>query len=336
MISAHMQRTTAFRAIGTLAFLAAFIGGIGTVYANGKTLVVYSAGPKGLADHIEKGFGKKTGITVELFQSTTGKILSRLEAEKANPKADVVVLASWPSAQGLKDEGLLLPYPGAKNADKLFPTWIDKDDTYFGYSASALGIAYNTTLVKNPPQDWSDLTQAKWRDNVNFPDPSLSGSALDFVSGYIADYGQEGWSLFDALKKNGVLMSGANAEALAPVITGAKDVVIAGVDYMTYAARAKGEPVDMIYPKSGTVINPRPAMILKSSPHIPEAKAFIDYLLSDQAQEMVANAYLLPGRTDIPAKDRPSASQIPLLKYDWTWMAGHEQEISSKLTDLFK
>ena len=33
-------------------------------------------------------------------------------------------------------------------------------------------------------------------------------------------------------------------------------MVIAGVDYMTYSAKAKGEPVDIVYPKSGTVISP--------------------------------------------------------------------------------
>ena len=69
--------------------------------------------------------------------------------------------------------------------------------------------------------------------------------------------GQDGWNLFEQLKKNEVTVAGANQEALDPVVTGAKDMVIAGVDYMTYSAKAKGEPVDIVYPKSGTVISPR-------------------------------------------------------------------------------
>ena len=46
-------------------------------------------------------------------------------------------------------------------------------------------------------------------------------------------------------------------------------------------------------------MNPRPAMILKTAPNMDNAKAFVDYLFSDEAQQLVANAYLLPGRTDI-------------------------------------
>lgn len=47
-----------------------------------QTLTVYSAGPDGLAANIQQAFEEKTGMKVEMFQGTTGKILSRLEAEK--------------------------------------------------------------------------------------------------------------------------------------------------------------------------------------------------------------------------------------------------------------
>lgn len=67
-------------------------------------------------------------------------------------------------------------------------------------------------------------------------------------------------------------LAGANKPALESVIKGENDVVYGGVDYMVYAAKAKGEPVDIKYPKSGTAISPRPAFILKSSKHKDLAK----------------------------------------------------------------
>ena len=39
-------------------------------------------------------------------------------------------------------------------------------------------------------------------------------------------------------------------------------------------------------------------MILKTAPNMDNAKAFIDFLFSDEAQKLVADAYLLPGRGD--------------------------------------
>ncbi|MGW9529156.1 ABC transporter substrate-binding protein [Paenibacillus terrae] len=301
-----------------------------------QKLVVYSAGPDGLAKKLVAGYEAQSGVKVELFQGTTGKILARMEAEKANPVADVVVLASLPSVQGLKKDGLTLPYPDAKNADKLNPDWADKEGNYFSTSASALGIAYNTKLVKTPPTSWADLAKPEYKDQINIPDPSLSGSALDFMTGYLSAKGDGGWTLFEQYKANGVAMAGANQEALDPVITGAKSMVAAAVDYMTYKAKAKGEPIDIVYPKEGTVISPRPAAILKSTQHEQNAKAFIDYLLSDEAQKLVADASLLPGRTDVKADKRANLDEIPLLKNNWEWMGEHGPDVTEKFTQMFK
>lgn len=307
-----------------------------TAAPSGK-VVVYTAGPEGLATKIREGFEAKYGITVEQFDGTTGKVLGRLEAEKSNPVADVVILASWPSAMSMKEEGWTQSYAEAANADKLQEGWVDADKHLFGYSASALGITYNTKLVTEPPTDWSDLTDSKWKGLVNIPDPSLSGSALDFISGYLNDKGEDNsWSLFEQLKANEVAMAGANKEALDPVITGAKSAVMAGVDYMAYSAKAKGEPVDIIYPESGTVINPRAAMIMATSPNLDNAQLFIDYLLSDEAQALVTGAYLLPGRADIKADNRANTEDIKLLNYDWNWMSEQGEAISAQFLELFK
>lgn len=301
-----------------------------------KEVVVYSAGPDNLVKKITKGFEKQSGLKVKVFSSTTGKVLSRIKAEKAKPQADVVILASLSSAIGLKKDGMTETYANAKNANNLFDGWKDKDNNYFSYSGSALAIVYNTKSVKTPPKDWADLTSPKYKNQINVSDPSLSGSCLDFVSGYVNVNGEKGWNYFKDVKKNGAQMVGANNEALDPVITGEKSIVLAGVDYMTYAAKAKGEPVDLVYPSSGTVISPRPALILKGAKNKDNAEKFIDYLLSDEAQKMVANAYLLPGRKDIKVTGKANANDIKTLTVDWNWMADNGKDISSKFVNMFK
>jgi iron(III) transport system substrate-binding protein len=299
-------------------------------------LVVYSAGPKELAERIQKGFEAKTGIRVEMFQGTTGKILARMEAEKSNPVVDVVVLASLPAAQEMQKSGLTMEYKNAKNADKLISEWSDSEGHFFGYSASALGIVYNTKIVGTPPKDWLDLAKAEWNDKIVIPDPELSGSAIDFVTGYLSTTGETGWQLFEQYKKNNATVAGANEEALDLVMTGAKSIVVAGVDYMTYQAKAKGEPIDIIYPASGTVISPRTAAIVKTSKNTDNAKAFIDYLLSDEVQEIIAESYLLPGRKDINAKGRDNAEQIAVLNVDWVWMNANSDTVTKKFIQIFK
>ena len=61
------------------------------------------------------------------------------------------------------------------------------------------------------------------------------------------------------------------------VITGEKNATIAGVDYMAYKAKADGEPVEIIYPTSGTVVSPRAVGILKDAQHVESAQAYVDF-----------------------------------------------------------
>lgn len=80
-----------------------------TPVLSGK-VTVYMPSPAGLADKLATLFTEKTGVEVEQFQGTTGEILARLEAEQANPVADVVILASWSDGLSMKADDKLESY----------------------------------------------------------------------------------------------------------------------------------------------------------------------------------------------------------------------------------
>ena len=272
-------------------------------------LTVYTAGPGSLAKSLATGFEKQTGIQVNIFQATTGKVMARLEAEQASPQADVLISASWDTAEDLQQRGWLLPYqsPNAANVPDAFKT-----ADYVAQGISALGIVWNTQSGTPEPKNWQDLTGPAFKDKVTTPDPALSGASLDLLMGLQNGEGEKAWTLFQQLKENGMVISGPNAQAVTPVLQGAKAAVFGAVDYVTYNNIAQGEAVKVIFPESGTVVAPRPMMILKSSQHIDEAKKFVDYVLSDEGQQQVAKAWLMPARTDIKAQ-RPLITEIRLL-----------------------
>lgn len=296
-------------------------------------VVVYMPSPSGLNEDYIADFEERTGVTVELFEGTTGEILARLEAEKDNPVADVVVLASWSDGLSLKEEGGLMSYEDAANADLLYDDWVDEDNMLFGTSASAVGVIYNTTLIDNLNADWNDLGSDEYMDMLAIADPEKSGSCKDFLAGYMYST-DEDWSAFETMASIGMTVPGANKAALEAVTTGEKAILVAGVDYNAYSSIAKGEPIQIYYPESGTVINPRPAMILNTSQNVENAKAFIDYLISDSAQELVADAYLLPGRSDITCDNRTNVGDIPTFNTDWEWMMENADGIAAKLNEL--
>ncbi|MCC4957509.1 ABC transporter substrate-binding protein [Klebsiella pneumoniae] len=277
--------------------------------SSAHALTVYTAGPGSLAKSLASGFEQQTGVKVTVFQATTGKVMARLEAEQANPQADVLISASWDTAEDLHQRGWLLPFASA-NADQV-PANLKSAD-YIAQGVSALGIVWNSKSGTPEPKEWRDLTQPAFKDKVTTPDPALSGASLDLLIGLQNSMGDQAWQLFDDLKKNGMVVSGPNAQAVTPVMQGAKAAVFGAVDYVSYGNIQQGESLKVIFPASGTVIAPRPMMILKTSQHPGDAKAFIDYVLSPEGQAKVADAWLMPARRDVAAK-RPLLDALKLL-----------------------
>lgn len=297
------------------------------------TLTIYTAGPGGMAEALAEAFEEESGIDVDLFQSTTGDVLGRLEAEQGNPVADVVVLASLPPAMEYKESGLTHAYE-SEYADQLHEGWFDEDYHFYGFSAAALGLSYNTEMVDNVPEDWIDLAAEEFTDEIAIPDPSESGTARDFVTAYVEE---NGWELFEELEANGLNMAGANAPALDSVINGSNQMVMAGVDYMVYSNMASGEPVDIVFPESGTTVTPRPAFILESSQNIDAAEQYIDFILSDAGQQIVADAYLLPAREDVdPHEDRAPVEEIPALDVDWATLEDVGEDVLAEFLELMR
>lgn len=265
-------------------------------------LTVYTAGPNDLIKQLASGFEKQGGEKVEVFQADTGKVMARIESEASNPRVDVVISASWDSALDLDKRGWLLAYtsPNAKTVPAAY-----QGRSYVAQGLSALAIAWNPTSGTPRPTDWKDLATPAFSGKVTMPDPSRSGTALELLSGLQSQHGAQAWKLFGELKANGMNISGANAQALNPVLQGAKAAVFGAVDYVTFGTKADGEKVEIIFPSSGTVVAARPMMIFKSTKKVDQAKRFVDYVLSEEGQKIVASTYLIPARTDVAAQ-RPT------------------------------
>lgn len=291
-------------------------------------VTVYTAGPAALIEKLAAGFTAETGIKVNFFQATTGKVMARIEAEAANPVVDVLISASWDTATDFAKRDWLLPY-ASPNADKV-PDFL-KTDTAVAQGVSALAIAWNPSSGTPKPSEWSDLAKLEYKDLVNLPDPAQSGATFELVAALSSS---QGWALFDSLSANGAIVAGANAEALNPVLQGAKAAVFGAVDYISFNGKAKGENIEVIFPASGTVIAPRPVMILNWSKKQDEAKKFVDYVLSDDGQAIVASQNLMPARADIKA-ERPLIADLKILPVDAEAVYGKRAETLADFAKIF-
>lgn len=283
--------------------------------ADGK-LVLYTSQPNTDAQQTADAFmAKNPGVVVEWVRDGTPKILAKLRAEieAGQPQPDVLLIADVVTMEGLKAEGRLMAYPEA-NVSAIDASLVDKDKTYFSTKLITTGIVYNAR-APFVPQSWADLNKPEAKNLVVLPSPLTSGAAMIHtvtLTGNLA----EGWDFYGALAKNGAQASGGNGDVLKAVSGGDKMYGMI-VDYMPIREKAKGAPVEFVFPKEGVSAVTEPAAIL-STAHNPEAaKAFIDFLLSEEGQKLAVSQGYIPARADagMPA-GYPDRSTIKVLGYD--------------------
>lgn len=289
------------------------------VAVHAQTITVYASGPRGLDRHLAAAFEKSTGVHVNLWASSTGKVLARLQAEQNHPHADVIILADWSAGLALQSEHLIEPYrPEAILARLRTPLNLPADFIPMGADTVALVVNTQRLPANRTPKDWFVLTHSAYRHQVSMPSPMLSGTAADFVLGFLQQNGKKSWAYFKKLKRNGEIWPGPNAAALRPVLLGARSILMAGVGHTSLKAEQRGDSLTLIFPRSGTLLIPRPIVILRSSPHKTLAKQFVNYVLSNAGQKLVASALLIPAVNSVkPNPLWPNLDKVAFWKMDW-------------------
>jgi iron(III) transport system substrate-binding protein len=235
----------------------------GASAADGK-LVLYTSQPNTDAQQTVDAFmAKNPGIKVEWVRDGTPKILAKLRAEieAGQPQADVLLIADVVTMEGLKKEGRLLAYPQA-DVSGIDAALYDKNKTYFSTKLITTGIVYNTR-APFVPTSWEDLTKPEAKGLVAMPSPLTSGAAMIHTVTLTGNL-PEGWDYYAALARNGAQASGGNGDVLKAVSGGDKLFGMI-VDYMPIREKAKGAPVEFVFPKEGVSAVTEPVAILSTA-----------------------------------------------------------------------
>lgn len=275
------------------------LGGCGS--GGQERLVVYSAGPRVLAEQICESFSEATGVRVELFSATTGQIMAKVEAEKYHPRADVLLLAAETPMVGLKEAGRLHPYRPSALGDPR-PGWSDSENAFHSIGAAAVGIAFRAGQGI-PGVGWRSVLEERLpvgRGRMAMPSPSRSGTSGDFVLAFYEMYPSEFWNLFLGARQRGLEIVGANSQAITGLAIGAYDAVYGAADYIICREVARGEALEVVFPKEGALYVLRPAGILVSSKRLEVAERFMEHCFSEEVQKQVAEQFLIPALREVP------------------------------------
>jgi len=299
-------------------------------------LMVYTSQPSDQMAKVVEAFRKAyPDVRVELFRSGTTEVMSKLQAELAagRPQADVVLIADAVAMTQLKNDDRLLSYPDVP-AGKVPTALIDPDRTYFGTKLITTGIVINTNLVKTAPKSWKDLLPAAAAGKTILAHPLYSGAAVIHI-GTMAQQSEFGWRYLEMLAKSGAIAARGNGAVIEAVARGEKAYGVI-IEYMAFNAKAKGSPVDFVFPEEGVSAITQPVAILKASRNVEAAKVFVAWQLSVEAQlQSVAQGYFPIFPDIVPPKGYPPVSSLKIMPSDFDAMLANDESNKRRFTELF-
>ncbi|MFX0543237.1 Fe(3+) ABC transporter substrate-binding protein [Roseovarius sp. S4756] len=289
-----MLRTIASR----LAAATSLIALAGTAMA--AEVNVYSSRHYDSDDALYEEFTKQTGITVNRIEGKADELIARLEAEGDNSPADVFITVDAGRMSRAEEAGILQPY-ASDAIDAAVPEHLrHPDDLWFGVSQRARIIFYAKDRVENPPQTYEALADPEYKGQVcirsssNVYNQSLLASIIETDGAEAAKEWASG-----VVENMARAPQGGDTDQLRGIVSGECDIAVANHYYFLrgYQEDVEGlssgiDNIGWVWPNQdgrGAHVNLTAAAIAKSAPNPEEAKALLEFLTSDFAQQHFAN-----------------------------------------------
>lgn len=298
-------------------------------------LVVYTSQPNADAQATIDAFtAAHPDIEVEWVRDGTTQMMARLstEFEAGNPQPDILLIADMVTMEGLKQEGRLMAHPDADTSaydDGL----MDPEGYYFSTKLITTGIVYNTA-APFVPESWMDLVSDEAAGQVRIPSPLTSGAALIHLETLTGNL-DAGWGYYETLAENGTIAAGGNGGTF-NAVAGGEQLFGMVVDFLAIRERANGAPVEFVFPTEGVSAVTEPVAILSTAQNPDAAKAFVDFLLSAEGQQLAADQGYVPAHPDIdlPA-GFPSRDAITVMPFDPAQALANSEENRIRFADTF-
>jgi iron(III) transport system substrate-binding protein len=275
----------AMAALSALLAAAAVAGCGGSDEASGP-ITVYSGREEELVAPLYTMFTEETGIDVEVRYGDSAELAATIAEEGDNSPADVF-FAQDPGSLGAVDAQLeQLP---SETLDRVAEKYRDADGRWVGTSGRTRVLVYNTDRVTESdlPASVLDLTKPEWKNRVGIAPTNASFQA--FVTAMRLSLGDDqtrAW--LEGMKANGAKTYERNTPIVEAVAAGEIDV---GLVNHYYLALVKEEQPDAPIANHlfeagdpGSLVSVAGAGVLSSTDQQDDAEAFVEFLLSDDAQ----------------------------------------------------
>lgn len=330
------------RATGSLllsSMLAAGLAGSANAQPEDK-LVVLCTPEAPYCEAMEAAFEAETGIDTSHVRMSSGESLVRLQAGAANPEFDVWWggPADGQIAAGL--EGLVEPYI-SPNAAVIADGQKAADGTWTGVYVGALGFCSNRALLEElgvePPDSWEDLLDPRLDDNVMVAHPASSGTAYTTFYTQVSRFDGDEDAAMDYMSKLHDNILYYTKSGSAPGRLAGQGEVAVAIIFSHDCIQNIETGMDLVvsFPSEGTGYEIAGQSLVANAQHPNNARTWIDWALTKEAQEVgpTAGAFQLPTNPEATVSDKAvNISELELVDYDFD-AAGAAR---SRLTERFE
>jgi iron(III) transport system substrate-binding protein len=247
-------------------------------------------------------FEKQTGIKVNVVKADADQLTQRLKMEGQNSPADILMTVDAGRLYRAKEEGLLQAV-SSETLTQTIPSYLrDKDNFWFAFTQRARVVVYDKTKVK--PTDltsYEDLTSPKWKGKILVrPSENIYNQSL--LASFIAHSGTAEAKKWAAgiVKNMAREPKGKDKDQVFAVANGEGTLAIVNTYYVGQMMTSKDSAerqavakVGVFFPTQknfGTHVNISGAGVCKYSPNKENAIKLLEFLVSEKAQQVYAQA----------------------------------------------
>jgi iron(III) transport system substrate-binding protein len=333
-------------------FLKSFVAVAATALAAGAfaqkaQLLVYTALETDQIKAYEEGFHKAhPDIDIKWVRDSTGVITAKLLAEKANPQADVVMGVAASSLALLDKQGMLQPY-APLNLDAIMSKYRDPKNppAWWGMDVWGATVCFNTVEAQKrnipKPETWKDLTKPIYKGQIVMPNPASSGTGFFDVSAWLTLWGDDngkggGWKYMDALHENIAQYTHSGSKPCNMAATG-EYVMGISFEYRANTNKAKGAPIDLVFPKEGLGWDLEAFGIMKGTKKLDAAKKLADWASSKDAMLLYGKNFAITAQPGVaaPLANVPKDYESRLVKMDFATTAANRERVLAEWTKRY-
>ena len=310
-------------------------------------LVLYSPANEEEYNMIVDAFmDKYPNVTIDTVQGGSGELKTRLESESGNPQADVM-FGGLTQADAYAYADLWADYVSPNDAN-IAPAYQNQTGKITMKSVNIQILFYNNELAKEAGVEikgMADLLNPALKGKIVMADPAASATAYRWLTCILYVMGdgdpesEAAWNFVEGLIQN---LDGKLANSMSNTHKGVYEgEYVVGLasesNGVSYLSDGFGDQVTVVYPEEGTTAASYGVAMINGCPDEETAKAFIDFIISDEGQQIYAESSLRPANFSFTNTSEylPDVNTIKLVAEDYEYIAGHRQEILDRFNDIW-